>query len=203
MSIPVFIFNKSVDLLMSILKDWRFEAAAVIAALSVLILVELDSVSWVKGLPPWSLGVIFIVGILFGSHLLICGADCIRIKFLKSREGRILQPYNKLSEKQKDFLTRIYRNNSRKFRLEHKPETKLKRDIGYRYPTQPYLQTVGDNLDEIPQIPRILAPHEAEFEDLISYNYIEAVSQISRPEVYSVTKNGWNELKKKFKMKSG
>ena len=54
MSIPD--FNKTVELLMTILKDWRFEAAVVIAALSVLILVELDSVSWVKGLPPWSLG---------------------------------------------------------------------------------------------------------------------------------------------------
>lgn len=43
-------------------------------------------------------------------------------------------------------------------------------------------------------------PHEAEFEELISYNYIEVVSQISRPEVYSVTKNGWNELKKITKL---
>ena len=77
------------------------------------------------------------------------------------------------------------------FRLDPKPETKPKRDIGYLHPGQSYLQ------DEIPQITReILAPHDAEFEELMSYNYVEVVSRISRPEMYSVTQNGWNELKR-------
>ena len=126
-----------------------------------------------------------VVGLFCVLHMLICLVDYLRKSVLESRKGRVRRKFSKLSDSQKELLTRIYRNRNRKFLLE------TEYTLGNGYPLGS-LQQKWRNQPEIPRLPRL--PEAREFEELIQYNYIESGGKFTG--VYSVTENGWRELEK-------
>ena len=183
---------KNIDWLTAILTaiqkiDWRVEAAIATTAAFVLILAGNDAL-WFKDVPSLYLVITAIVFILFALHMLFCWVDYLRKRVLESRNKRIQRKFNKLSDGQKELLTRIFRNRNRKFQI----ETKNRRDDSrYRLGL---LQQKLHNQFEIPRIPRLLEPRE--FEELIKYNYIESDGKFMQSESFSITENGWHELEK-------
>ena len=175
-----------VDWLTAIQKivDWRIEAAIAITAAMVLVLAGND-VRWFKDVPSLYVVVTAVVGLFCVLHMLICLVDYLWKSVLESRKGRVRRKFSKLSDSQKELLTRIYRNRNRKFLLETEDTP------GNGYPLGSLQQKWRDQ-PEIPRLPRL--PEAREFEELIQYNYIESGGKFTG--VYSVTENGWRELEK-------
>lgn len=180
--------SRMVDWLTAIQKivDWRTEAALATTAAIVLMLAG-NNVRWFEDVPSLYLVVAAVVGLFCVLHMLICLVDYLRKSVLESRKGRVRCKFSKLSDSQKELLTRIYRNRNRKFLLETEYST------GNRYPLDP-LQQKWHNQPEIPRLS--LLPEARELEELIQYNYIESGGKFALPRVYSVTENGWRELEK-------
>lgn len=180
--------SRMVDWLTAIQKivDWRTEAAIAITAAIVLMLAG-NNVRWFKDVPSLYLVVTAVVGLFCALHMLICLLDYLRKRVLESRKGRVRCKFSKLSDSQKELLTRIYRNRNRKFLLETEYSTSNRYPLGspkQKWHTQP----------EIPRLPRL--PEAREFEELIQYNFIESGGKFTLPGSYSVTENGWRELEK-------
>ena len=180
--------SRMVDWLTAIQKivDWRTEAAIAITAAIVLMLAGND-VRWFRDVPSLYLVVTAVVGMFSALHMLICLIDYLRKRVFESRRGRVRRKFSKLSDSQKELLTRIYRNRNRKFLLETECTT------GNRYPLG-FLQQKWHNQPEIPRLPRL--PEAREFEELIQYNFIESGGKFTLPGSYAVTENGWRELEK-------
>lgn len=179
---------KMVDWLTAIQKivDWRTEATIAITAAIVLMLAGND-VRWFKDVPSLYLVVTAVVGLFCALHILVCVVDYLRKRVLESRQGQVQCKFNKLSDSQKELLTRIYRNKNRKFQLETDYIT------GNQYPLGS-LQQKWHNQPEILRLPQL--PEAREFEELIQYNYIESSGKFTLPGSYSVTENGWREMEK-------
>ena len=190
--------NKIVDLLMAILKqkiDWWTEAVIAIIAASVMMLAYCDIV-WFRDIPSLYLVGTFIVFMFFTLHKPV-GAPL--KSYLKSRKERIQckHKFDKLSEAQKDLLTRIFRNGNRKFRFETEKD-----HIDYIIKNAPrfprYILNAPVEISLIP--PGLIDPRE--LEELINYNYIEVDGKFKLSASFSVTENGWHELKKNITLES-
>lgn len=186
--------SKIVDLLTALqnLKiDWWTEFVMAIIAATVLILAYFE-VLWFSDIPSLYLVGLFIVFMFCVLHQLV--GDPLK-HCLESRRRNIQCSYNKLSPRQKELLTCIFKNNSRQFRF----ETEKDRIIDSSEYVHKIALQILDNPVEIPQIPRLLEPHDREFEMLENYNYIESEGKFKEPKSFSVTENGWLELEKNLK----